>query len=305
MKSALLAIKSGALLRGRGLGLLMALVGSIAFSAKAIVAKLAYRHGVDAVTVIMYRMLFALPIFALMAWWASRGQPALSRNDRWGVLGLGFVGYYLASFLDFVGLQYINAALERLILYLNPTLVLLLGWLLYQRRISRRQMLGMLLSYGGIVLVLGHELSLQGSNTVLGAALVFGSAASYAVYLTYSGELVKRLGALRLVGLATSVACVLCLLQFVLLRPLASAVVAPQVIVLSLVNAIVCTAVPVVLVMLAVERIGAGLAAQMGMVGPLATISMGTVWLGEPFTLWVVAGTVLVLAGIFTVTRTR
>ena len=125
-----------------------ALAGSIAFSAKAIVVKLAYLHAVDAVTLIMYRMLFALPIFAFMAWWASRNQPALTRNDWLGVLGLGFTGYYLASFLDFAGLQYINASLERLILYLNPTLVLLLGWLFYRQKIRRAQALGMLLSAG-------------------------------------------------------------------------------------------------------------------------------------------------------------
>ena len=282
-----------------------ALAGSIAFSAKAIVVKLAYLHAVDAVTLIMYRMLFALPIFGFMAWWASRNQPALTRNDWLGVLGLGFTGYYLASFLDFAGLQYINASLERLILYLNPTLVLLLGWLLYRQKIRRAQALGMLLSYSGIVLVMGHEVSLQGSNTLLGAVLVFGSAASYAVYLSYSGELVKRLGALRLVGLATSVACVLCLLQFALLRPLASAWVAPQVIWLSLLNATLCTAVPVVLVMMAIERIGAGLTAQVGMIGPLATILMGVGLLGEPFTGWAAGGTALVMAGIYVVTRTR
>ena len=104
-------------------GLVLAIFGSIAFSGKAIIVKLAYRYGVDAVTLIMYRMLFALPIFAVMAWWASRGKEALTRKDWLGVLGLGFTGYYLASYLDFAGLAYISAALERLILYLNPTLV--------------------------------------------------------------------------------------------------------------------------------------------------------------------------------------
>jgi drug/metabolite transporter (DMT)-like permease len=285
--------------------LVLALTGSIAFSAKAIVVKLAYLHAVDAITLIMYRMLFALPIFAFMAWWTSRNQPALTLKDWLGVLGLGFTGYYLASFLDFVGLQYINASLERLILYLNPTLVLLLGWVLYQRKINRAQALGMVLSYSGILLVMGHEVSLQGSNTVLGAALVFGSAVSYAIYLSYSGELVKRLGALRLVGLATSVACLLCVAQFIMLRPLASALVAQQVIWLSLLNATLCTAVPVVMVMMAIERIGAGLTAQVGMIGPLATILMGVAVLGEPFTLWAAGGTALVMAGIFSVTRTR
>ncbi|OGB14069.1 MAG: multidrug DMT transporter permease [Burkholderiales bacterium RIFCSPLOWO2_12_67_14] len=284
-------------------GLLLASAGSIAFSGKAIIVKLAYRHGVDAVTLIMYRMLFALPLFLALAWWASRGKVALTGRDWLGIVGLGFTGYYLASFLDFWGLQYVSASLERLILYLNPTLVLVLGWLIYQRRISGLQALAMAVSYAGVLLVFGHEAGFQGPNAVLGALLVFGSAISYAIYLVYSGELVKRLGSLRLVGLATSVACGLCLLQFVVLRPLSAADVAPEVIWLSLLNATLCTFAPVLMVMMAIERIGAGLAAQTGMIGPMSTIAMGVLILDEPFNGWIVVGTVLVLSGVFLVTR--
>jgi drug/metabolite transporter (DMT)-like permease len=284
-------------------GLLLASAGSIAFSGKAIIVKLAYRHGVDAVTLIMYRMLFALPLFLALAWWASRGKAALTGKDWLGIVGLGFTGYYLASFLDFWGLQYVSASLERLILYLNPTLVLVLGWFIYKRRISSLQALAMAVSYCGVLLVFGHEAGFQGPNAVLGALLVFGSAISYAIYLVYSGELVKRLGSLRLVGLATSVACALCLLQFVVLRPLSAAEVAPEVIWLSLLNATLCTFAPVLMVMMAIERLGAGLAAQTGMIGPMSTIAMGVLILDEPFNGWIVAGTVLVLAGVFLVTR--
>ena len=283
--------------------MLLATFGAIAFSGKAIIVKLAYRHGVDAVTLIMYRMLFALPIFAVMAWWASRGKAALTRKDWLGVLWLGFTGYYLASFLDFAGLAYISASLERLILYLNPTLVLLLGLVLYRRRISAPQIMGMAISYSGVVLVFGHEITLLGPEAAWGALLVFLSAVSYALYLVYSGEMVKRLGALRLVGLATTVACLCCILQFLLLRPLSAAVVAPEVIWLSVLNATLCTAAPVLMVMMAIERIGASLAAQTGMVGPMSTILMGVLILGEPFTAWVAAGTVLVIAGIFVFSR--
>lgn len=285
-------------------GVLLALAGAIAFSGKAIIVKLSYRYGVDAVLVIMFRMLFALPIFLAMAWWAGRGQPPLTRRDWMGVLGLGVTGYYLASFLDFLGLQYVTASLERLILYLNPTLVLLLAWLLHRTPWTRPQLLGMAISYAGVVLVFGHEARLEGSNVALGALLVFLSAVSYAIYLVYSGQLVKRLGSLRLVGLATSVACVLCIAQFLVLRPVASAfAVAPQVIWLSLLNAVLCTAVPVLLVMMAIERVGPSVAAQVGMVGPISTILMGVWLLGEPFTGWVAAGTALVIAGIFVFTR--
>jgi drug/metabolite transporter (DMT)-like permease len=286
-------------------GLLLAAIGSIAFSGKAIIVKLAYRYGVDAVTLIMYRMLFALPIFTVMAWWASRGKPPLTRKDWIGVLWLGVTGYYLASFLDFAGLAYISASLERLILYLNPTLVMLLGLVLYQRRVKAVQIIGMAISYGGVVLVFGHEITLMGADAAWGALLVFLSAVSYAIYLVYSGEMVKRLGALRLVGLATTVACLCCLLQFVLLRPMSAAAVAPEVIWLSILNATVCTAVPVLLVMMAIERIGPSLVAQTGMIGPISTILMGVLILGEPFTAWVAAGSVLVIAGIYVFTRSR
>ena len=291
-----------------GVGLVLAVVGAIAFSGKAIIVKLAYRHGVDAVTLIMLRMLFALPIFALMAWWASRGQAALTRRDWLGVVWLGFTGYYLASFLDFAGLAYISASLERLILYLNPTLVMLLGLLLYRRRVLQGQIIGMAISYCGVALVFGHELVQQGlserSGTALGGLLVFLSAISYAVYLVYSGEMVRRIGSLRLVGLASTVACLCCLLQVVLLRPISSAfAVAPEVVWLSLLNATLCTAVPVLLVMMAIERIGASMAAQTGMIGPMSTIVMGVLILGEPFTAWVAVGSALVIAGILVFSR--
>ncbi|MFI4926552.1 MAG: DMT family transporter [Burkholderiales bacterium] len=287
----------------RSSGVVLAFAGAIAFSGKAIIVKLAYRYGVDAVTVIMFRMLFALPIFLAMSWWAGRGKPPLSRRDWVGVAGLGLTGYYLASFLDFLGLQYVTASLERLILYLNPTLVLLLGWLLYRKPWKRIQLLGMAISYAGVLLVFGQEVRLEGSNVALGTVLVFLSAVSYAVYLVYSGLLVQRLGSLRLVGLATSVACVLCIVQFLLVHPLAAAQVAPQVIWLSVLNAVACTAVPVLLVMMAIERVGASVTAQTGMVGPMSTILMGVWLLGEPFTAWVAAGSALVIAGIFVFTR--
>ncbi|MSP35804.1 MAG: DMT family transporter [Limnohabitans sp.] len=284
-------------------GLLLAAAGSIAFSGKAIIVKLAYRQGVDPITLVMLRMLFALPFFIAMAWWASRHQAPLTRNDCLGVLGLGFSGYYLSSFLDFLGLQYISAAFERLILYLNPTLVLVLGWVLYKRKITYRQGMAMAVSYSGVLLVFGHEISLVGDNIALGAILVFGSAISYALYLTYSGQLVQRLGSLRLAGLATTVACFFCILQFVLLKPVAALNVVPEVIWLSMLNATVCTVLPVLMIMMAIERIGPGLTSQIGMIGPLSTLTMGAFFLNETFNLWILMGTVLVLGGVFWVTK--
>jgi drug/metabolite transporter (DMT)-like permease/NAD(P)-dependent dehydrogenase (short-subunit alcohol dehydrogenase family) len=239
---------------------------------------------VDAITLLMYRMLMALPFFVLMAWWGGRGRPALRRDERWAVLGLGFCGYYLASMLDFVGLQHISAGLERLILYLTPTLVLVYDWAWRGRPITPGHVLATLVSYGGALLVFGFELhAAPGGATAWGALWVLGSAASYALYLFFSGQFVRRIGALRLVGLASTVASLCCIAHFALVNPLDAAHVAEPVLWLSLLNATLCTAAPVLLVMLGVERIGAGLAAQVGMIGPLSTIAMG-VLLGEPFT---------------------
>jgi drug/metabolite transporter (DMT)-like permease len=165
-------------------------------------------------------------------------------------------------------------------------------------------MVPLAVSVAGVLLGVGHEAGLQGPDAAKGTLLVFLSAASYAVYLVYSGELVKRLGSLRLVGLATSAACLFVLLQFALMRPLNTAfAVAPEVIQLSVLNAVACTFAPVLMVMMGIERIGAGLAAQTGMIGPMSTILMGVVILGEPFNGWILVGTVLVMGGVYLVTR--
>lgn len=288
-------------------GLLLAAAGAIAFSGKAIIVKLSYTYGVDAVTVIMYRMLFALPFFIAMGLWAERQTIArenpLTRRDVIDIVGLGFVGYYLSSYLDFLGLQYITASLERLILYLNPTLAVLLGWAIYKKPIHPIRMLAMAISYSGVMLVFSHELSFAGADVALGGSLVFGSAVSYAVYLLYSGQLVQRIGSLRLVGWATSVACVCCIAQFVVLRPLSAAVVPVDVLWLGVLNAVACTVAPVLMVMMAIERIGAALAAQTGMIGPMSTIALGVWLLDEPLNAWIGAGTLLVLGGVFIVSK--
>jgi len=284
-------------------GILLGSVGAIAFSGKAIIVKLAYRHGVDAVTVLMYRMLFAFPLFLALSCWAGRGQPVLRRADWLLLAGLGFSGYYLASFLDFSGLQYIGANLERLILYLNPTIVLGLSVFFFKAHVTLKQWIALLVSYCGVLVVFAHDVSLHGEHVVLGSLLCLGSAVSYALYLVYSGQAVKRLGPLRITGIATSIASVLCIAQFFVLRPVSAMMVQPEVIWLSVINATLCTFLPVVLVMLAIERVGAPTAAQTGVIGPVSTILLSVLLLSEPFTAWVAAGTTLVLAGIWLLTR--
>ncbi len=283
--------------------LLLALGGAVAFSGKSIIIKLAYRHGVDPATLIMLRMVCALPLFVLMAAWAGRGKSALAAADLRAVGLLGFCGYYLSSMLDFLGLQYVSAGLERLILYLAPSLVMLLGWAVFGRRASRRQIVAAALGYGGLAIVFGRELQVEGPQVALGTALVMASTLCYAVYLLYSGEVVRRIGALRLAGWASIVASGLCIVQFALLRPLASALAQDATVWwLSLLNGLVCTAAPILMVMMAIERIGPALTAQLGMIGPVSTIALGVLLLGEPFTAWVAAGSVCVLGAVWLLT---
>jgi drug/metabolite transporter (DMT)-like permease len=294
---------SGPTAGSAGTGYGLALAGAVAFSGKAIVAKLLYRHGIDALDAVALRMLLAWPFFILMAWWAGRGKPRPAPGDRVRILVLGFAGYYLASVLDFAGLQYISASLERLILFAYPTIVLLIVALRSKRPVTRRQGLALAVSYAGVLLAFGQEaiasLGAPGASVAWGSALVLASAVSYAVYLVLSGETVGRYGALRLTGLSSSFACALCVAQFCALRPLhAWAEFGPAVWELSVLNATLCTVLPIWMVMRAMELIGSSQAAQVGMVGPISTVLLAVWLLGEPFTFAQAAATVIVLLGV-------
>ena len=281
-------------------GLMLAVVGAVFFSGKAVVAKLLYRHGIDAVTLIALRMLLSMPVFVAVAVWTWRSSPRLSAGDLGRIGMLGLLGYYASSMLDFMGLQYVSAGLERLVLFLTPSFVLLLGLIAYRRPVARRQWLSLLCAYAGIVLVFWHDLGVGGSSVALGSVLVLGAAITYALYLLLSGELLQRVGTLRLVALAMTSSSLACLLQYAVLRPLPSLFQqAAPVWGLSLVNAMLCTVLPVFVTMIAVARIGAGAASQAGMIGPVSTLFLGWWLLGEPITRLQLAGTALVIAGIF------
>jgi drug/metabolite transporter (DMT)-like permease len=228
-----------------------------------------------------------------------RTEAPLSNADRWRLVVLGLVGYYLSSFLDFLGLQFISVGLERLILFLTPTFVLLMTAVFLKRRISRVEWLALALSYCGIVLVFVHDLTGGAGSTLIGSLFVLASALTYGMYLLGSGEMVKRIGSLRLVAYAMCVSSIACILQFLLLRP-ASLLIQPMPVYwLSLVNGIFCTIFPVFMTMIAVQRIGASTASQAGMVGPVSTLFLGAAILGEPITAVQLAGTGLVLVGIY------
>jgi len=202
----------------------------VLFAGKAVIIKIAYRYGVDPATLIGLRMAYAAPLFALVAWWvdapggpgqraralrarapASAPESVWRRGDGWRITGLGLAGYYLASYLDFLGLQYVSVGLERVILYLNPTFVLLISLFWFKRRISGRQWLALAVSYAGVVLVFVHDVRTSGDGIVVGGLLVLASGLLYAVYLSAAGEMVSRLGSMRLTAwasLVSSAACV-------------------------------------------------------------------------------------------------
>ena len=284
-------------------GLTLAIIGSVLFSAKAVIVKLAYRYGVDAATLLALRMAFSLPFFVVALAWSSHGAQPLSRTDHMRLIFIGLLGYYAASYLDFLGLQYVTAALERLILYLSPTLVVVLSALVLRMHFGRYEWGALALCYGGIVLVFWHDVSLEGGQVLLGSGLVFASAVCYAIYLIMSGELVRRLGAIRLTAYAMCVSSFAVFAQFAVLNPI-SALRQPQAVYgLSLLNALLCTVLPVFATMLAVERIGAGRASMASMIGPVSTIALAYLFLDERISIWQLAGTALVLTGIYVLTR--
>ncbi len=283
-------------------GVVFALLAAIGFSAKAILVKLAYLDSVDAVTLLALRMAFAVPFFIGVALWVRRRHAApLDTHDRLLVLGLGLIGYYCSSFLDFLGLQYISAGLERLILFLYPTMTVILSALLYKRAIGKKVIAAMALSYAGIALVFLHDVDAKEGSIVLGSALVFASTLSYSIYLVGAGHAIARIGTMRFTAYAMVVASAASLLQFGVMRPLSALDLPLRVYELSIAMAIFSTVLPVFLLSFAIRRIGSGSASLIGSVGPVSTIYMAYVILGERISLLQIAGSALVLAGVLVI----
>ena len=285
-------------------GALIVAVAAIAFSGKAIIIKLAYRYGVDALTLLAFRMLFSAPLFVLLVWWDLRREKRapLSRADLAAVLMLGFIGYYLASYFDFLGLQYVTAALERLLLFVHPTFVLILAAIFFKRRITARDAIAVVLSYIGIAFVFGHDLATQPGNVALGAFWVLLSALFYAAYLLGSGRIVGRVGSIRFACYAGIVSCVAVVAHFMVVRDARVLFVQPLAVYnLSILMAAVSTVLPIVLTSEGVRRIGASHASIVASIGPVATIFMGAIFLDEAVTWVQLAGAALVLAGILAI----
>ncbi|MES1981853.1 MAG: DMT family transporter [Pseudomonadota bacterium] len=281
------------------LGVIFALLAAVGFSAKAILVKLAYRDDVDAVTLLGLRMALSVPFFVAVALWTRRhNAPRLGRHDWVLVLVLGLTGYYLSSFLDFLGLQYISAGLERMILFLYPTMTVLLSALIYRRRISGKVIAAMLLSYAGIALVFLHDVETNQRAVVLGAALVFASTLSYSVYLVGAGHAIARIGAARFTAYAMTVACSASLLQFAVTHAPEALNLPLRVYGLAAAMAVFSTVLPVFLLSYAIRRIGSSSASLIGSAGPVSTLFLAHVFLQEQVSLLQITGSTLVLIGV-------
>ena len=291
----------------RWIGPLCAVVGVLGFSFKAILIKLAYAaHPVDAVTLLALRMLYAAPFFVAMAWWTSRsgGAAPLARGDWKELALLGFVGYYLSSLLDFMGLQYITAGLERLVLFLYPTIVVVLSALAYGKRITRRTIAALVISYAGIALVLAHDISSAGDAAVVtkGGTLVFASGFLYAIYLVRAGAVIARVGSMRFIAWAMLASTVFVLVQFFATRDVKALEVPARIHGIAMAMAVFSTVLPTWLIAESIRRLGANTASQIGSLGPVFTIGLGAMLLGEAVHWIQLAGAALVLSGVMLVT---
>ena len=298
-------------LRRRGgadlVGPAFAVVGVLGFAFKAILIKIAYAWTpIDAVTLLTLRMVYSVPFFALMAWWASRVRQAkpLARRDWLAIAWLGFIGYYLSSLVDFMGLQYVTAALERLMLYLYPTIVVVLSAIFFKQRITGRIVVALVLSYAGILLVFARDLDVAGDRAALwlGGALVFAASFLYACYLVGAGPVIARLGSLRFIALAMLASALFIFAHFLATRPLAALMVPLRIHMLSLTMAVFSTVLPTYLIAEAIKRMGVNRTSLLGSLGPLFTIGLGA-WLLDEAVHWIqLAGAALVLAGVALVT---
>jgi drug/metabolite transporter (DMT)-like permease len=292
------------------LGIALAVLAALGFSFKAIFVKLAYAAApaaapVEAVTLLSLRMVFALPVFLWIGIQASRAAPPLTRRD-WGMLvALGLLGYYGSSMLDFLGLQYISAGLERLILFTYPTLTVLIGVLFMGQTLEKRQIGALLLSYAGIGLAFAHDLQIAGDirTVLIGAGFVFGSALTYAMYSAGAEPAIRRLGSARFAALAMLVSTAATQIHFFIAQPISALVQPLPIYGYGAAMALFSTVLPVLWQSAAIRRIGSARAVLIGTLGPVLTIFFGWWLLAEPVSLAQLAGAGLVLAGVLLVSR--
>lgn len=290
-------------------GSICVLLSAVLFAIKAILIKYTYQLSpdADAVTVLALRMMSALPFFLAIALLSKTPIKSTTWRDWSLLLFAGFIGYYLASILDFMGLIYVSASLERIILFLYPTLTVLASAALYRQKITGQTWLAILLSYGGTLVVVFGEgwQALHANNILLGSSLVFAGAIAYASYLVMTPTLIKRFGSWRFTGLAMSVACIAAIGHFLLVTP------QPAQHLLQLPNGVIwygmalgffSTVLPATLLMQGIARIGSAQAALISAGGPILTLLLAVAFLGEHLNLIQWIGCALNITGVLMIT---
>lgn len=292
-------------------GIAFALAGTVAFAFRPVLIKLAYSETaaaqpISATTLLFLRMTLSLPFFLAMAWWFRSGGP-VARQDWLGIVALGFLGYYLASLLDFIGLQYVPAGVGRLIMFLYPTLVVILSAVFLKKHPSARELAALAITYSGIALVLSSQISGDPENRlfVFGALLIFASAMCYAVYLVTGSQLVKRVGSIRFTAYTMIVSTFPAIIQFAVLESRAALNLPTQLWWIAIALATVCTVLPVFLVAEALKRIGANHFALIGALGPVTTVLADFLLLDGALTVTQILGGALVISGVLLVSLKR
>ena len=288
------------------IGVLLAAVAAVSFSLRSIFVKLAYQGMHDPVTLLALRMIFALPFFivalALHSRFADRsGEKRISSRDFVGLLGLGFVGYYLSSLLDMIGLQFVSAGVGRLLLFIYPTIVVVISALVLGKKTTRTEIAALAITYAGVALVLSNNYGGSGEYFWFGAGIIALSAVSFSVYLVGSGEIVARVGTVRFTAYATMAACLFCILHFLAFRPLQALVLPARVYELAIAMSIVSTVMPIFMMAEALRRIGASRVAMISALGPIATVVAGKLGLDEAMTWLQALGGALIVLGVLMV----
>jgi drug/metabolite transporter (DMT)-like permease len=287
-------------------GVLLGIVGIVLFSSKAVMVKLAYKYNIDALSILLLRMLFAFPFYIAIAYFYRKEEKEVTpKKDYIWLMFFGFVGYYLASYFDFVGLIYIKASLERIILFIYPTIVLLFNKLFLRKAITNVQKLAIFITYIGIIIAFGSEVSISGKNTYLGGVFVLLSAITYASYLVGSGWLIPKFGVMRFTAYAMLVSCVCVFIHYGIFSKVNILNFPWQVYALGLAIAVFATVIPSFLVSISIKLINSSNFAIIAGVGPISTIILAVIFLNESLTSLQIIGTLIVISGILLISKNK
>lgn len=283
------------------------LLGAIFFSTKAVFVKLAYQYEIDSVSLLTLRMAFSFPFFLLIGFWSSRknkGKAYVMTLKDWLLTVLfGVLGYYVASLLDFLGLQYISASFERIILYLYPTLVLLMSFLIFKEKIKPIHLLALLLTYVGVGIAFYENLQLKlGNDVIKGSLLVFSAAIAYAIYLVGSGQLLPKIGTIRYNSISMSAACIGIFLHNGIVQGLDLFNFVAPIYYYGIALAMIGTVIPSFLMAEGIRVIGSSNASIIGSIGPISTIVLAYLLLGERLGWLQWIGTLFVISGVLVIT---